>query len=281
MDTLPFLFFLGLLFLVMLGSVSNKKGRRKSSGRLPSSRHSLRDRDTWVCPSCLELVEGTSDTCPWCGWTDLPSEDTAPTGRNARVEEGWVSEPIPEPDGISFLEPIPEPDEVRASSDVEVHEPSPGALEAEEPGEPVEYSINEPPQGRQADPQFEGEVNPPSDEGPSLAEAVHAILSEGIIGGKRDRLVKSLLGKDYGFELTVKKVERPISMFTDPDFRNGRIVSGVFLGSDVEVSVLYPNILNDEVDAFKPGASYSVRGVVADWDPLRLRPIVRARGMAR
>jgi hypothetical protein len=205
----------------------------------------------------------------------VQSEDATPTRKKARVEEVWVSEPVPEPEGVWFSEPLPESEGGEASSEVELDEPGVEAPEAEETREvPVplaEEGTGEP----EVAPEGPTYPDPPSEEGPSLADAVQAILAEGIIGGKRDRLVKSLIGNAYSFELTVGKVERPISMFLDPDFRNGRIVSGVVLGTDIEVSVVYPNVLNDEVDTFDPGSSHPVRGTVKEWDRLRMRPIIR------
>jgi hypothetical protein len=119
-------------------------------------------------------------------------------------------------------------------------------------------------------------TGPPSESRLPLAEAVQAIRAEDIISGSRDRLIESLMGKGFSFELTVKGVERTISMFSDPDFRNGRTVTGTIAGTPVEVSVLWPSILNDEVDAFQRESNYPVRGTVAEWDRLRMRPIIRA-----
>ena len=69
-----------------------------------------------------------------------------------------------------------------------------------------------------------------------------------------------------------------MALFSDPNFGNGRTVSGTITGTDVEVLVLFPNSLNERVDGMEPGSDYSVTGVVAQWDGLRELPIVRADG---
>jgi hypothetical protein len=122
----------------------------------------------------------------------------------------------------------------------------------------------------------QADTGPPSESRLPLAEAVQAIRAADIITGSRDRLIESLMGKGFSFELTVMDVERTIAMFSDPDFRDGRTVTGTIDGTAVEVSVLWPSILNDEVDAFNRGSSYPVQGTVASWARLRLRPIIRA-----
>ena len=231
------LFLVVLAVLVGVSSAFERKRRLKSPDRLPTRRKDSSVSEPWDCPSCGESIEPTSDTCPWCGWTYVPSEnDTAPEDLGLE-EEGLQAEE----EGVTGL--IPETDE---AEDWEEAQAEGGSL---------------------------SETRLP------LAEAVQAILAEDIIGGKRDSLIKNLLGQSHSFELIVERVERTIALFSDPDFRNGRTVTGVIHGTSVEVSVLFPGVLNDEVDAFKPGPSSPVKGLVADWDRLRRRPVVRAKGV--
>ena len=120
-----------------------------------------------------------------------------------------------------------------------------------------------------------GEVVAPNECNTTIAEAVQAILAEDIIGGSRDSLIKSLVGTDHSFEMTVKRVERTIGMYSDPDYRDGRTVSGTISATAVDVSVQYPVVLNEEIDPGKPGSSLSVCGKVSSWDILRRQPTIR------
>lgn len=124
--------------------------------------------------------------------------------------------------------------------------------------------------------EIHAEKSLPSDAGPALSEAVRAILAESLVSGSRESLIKSLVGTDHSFELTVKRVERTIGRYSDPDYRNGRTVSGTIGGTDIEVSVLFPIVLNEKTDSVEPGSTLLIAGVVSDWDSLRKRPTIRA-----
>lgn len=151
--------------------------------------------------------------------------------------------------------------ESQAASEVQIAaredpEQEPSAPRADEPEKPV------PPA--------------PAPTAPGIQEAVEAIIAERVIGGTRDRLIAELLGSTFQFDLAVKRVERTFAMYSDPDLRNGRTVVGIIPGTDLEVSVWFPEGRNDEVDAFERGATYTILGTVAEWDRLRLGPRIRA-----
>ena len=124
-------------------------------------------------------------------------------------------------------------------------------------------------------PEIRAETGPPGESRLPFAEVVQAIRAEDIIGGSRDSLIKALVATDHSFELVVKRVERTIAMFSEPDYRNGRTVSGTIGATAIEVSVSYPFVLNEEIDSVEPGSILSVCGTVSDWDGLRRQPRIR------
>jgi hypothetical protein len=185
--------------------------------------------------------------CPSCGRSIEPSSDTCPWcyWADVSVEE----EGEPEPPKVEDDEPPPQPE----PADEPPPEPEPvkkALVEQVLPGDPV----------------------------PSLAESVEAILAEGVIGGRRDSLIKALVGQAFSIELSVGRVERTLAMFSDPAFRDGRTVTGTIGGTEIQVSVLFPHTLNEEVDSMEPGETYPIQGAVTEWDRLRLRPTMRATG---
>ena len=118
----------------------------------------------------------------------------------------------------------------------------------------------------------------PDERGLDLAEAVRTIKGEEIIGGRRDQLIKNLMGKEVSFDFTVTRVDRTFTMYSDPAYRNGRTISGYVSGE--EVRVLYPEDQNEAAQAHEPGSVHSVTGTVAGFDRLSLRPMIRV-GRAR
>jgi hypothetical protein len=65
-------------------------------------------------------------------------------------------------------------------------------------------------------------------------------------------------------------------MYSDADYRNGRTIQGTVAGSDLEVSVWFPESRNEEVEVLKKGDRIDVSGTVAEWDRLRNSPKVKA-----
>jgi hypothetical protein len=149
-----------------------------------------------------------------------------------------------------------------------------GALETS-PGEQEVVEVPPEEQAVAAHTESGSESGPAPGSGQALEDAVREIWAEKIIGGDRDRLIRGLLGQRFSFELTVKRIDRTLGMYSEPDFKDGRTVTGTVVGADIEVSVLYPNALNGEVDSFELGADLPVWGVVSDWDSLRKQPTLR------
>jgi hypothetical protein len=110
----------------------------------------------------------------------------------------------------------------------------------------------------------------------NLAEAVQAIKREEIFGGSRNRLIKDLLGEQVSFDLTVARIERTFAMYSDAAYRNGRTVTGTVSETGVEVRVWFPEVQNEVIDALERGSVHPVSGTVAAFDPLSLRPTIRA-----
>jgi hypothetical protein len=113
---------------------------------------------------------------------------------------------------------------------------------------------------------------------PDLPVLAKAINDAGIFGKERDLLIKDLLGKAFGFSLEVRRVDRSIGIYTEADYRDGQTVTGVVMGSDLEVVVYFPSDRNEEVKEWEPGSVHSVTAEVNDWDRLRKRPELLARG---
>ena len=96
--------------------------------------------------------------------------------------------------------------------------------------------------------------------------------------GDKDRLIRDLLGKLFDFGLEVKRVDRSLGVYSEVEYRNGRTVTGNLEDSDLEVVVFFPGSRNEEVDEWQPGSLLRVKGEVRDWDRLRKRPELFARG---
>ena len=191
--------------------------------------------------------ESQTWVCPSCGIVIDPTSETCP----------WCAWSFVLIEGDTALE------------DVASEEVGPLTPEEEYPG-----LIPEADESKQRK-EVQAQTHPPTGSETALAEAVRAILAEDSIGGGRERLIRSLVGTDYAFELTVKRVERTMGRYSDPDYRNGRTVSGTIGATDIEVSVLFPAVLNDMIDSAEPGSSSPVRGAFSDWDGLRKRPTIR------
>ncbi len=153
--------------------------------------------------------------------------------------------------------------------------------------EPVEEETREPETEAEPDPEVVPELEPvpgpdvePASEPPDapLHLAVTAILEAQIFGGERDLLIRDLKGRTFEFTLEVKRVDRTFGAFTGSEYRNGQTVTGTIIGSDQEVTVYFPEARNEEVKGWEPGSSHVVRGVVNDWDRLRKRPELLAKG---
>jgi hypothetical protein len=119
--------------------------------------------------------------------------------------------------------------------------------------------------------------NPPADL-PALARAVQLIQEMHIFGGTKNQEIRGLTGDQFTFRLRVKENQRSFGAFSDPEFKNGRSVTGTLVGSDVEVVILFPGARNEEVQGWEPGSEHEVRGEVMKWDRLRERPELKALG---
>jgi hypothetical protein len=118
---------------------------------------------------------------------------------------------------------------------------------------------------------------PPAAEAtPNLTESVQAIREEGIFGGNRDRLIKSLIGLSVTFDLRVARVERTFAIFSDTAYRNGRTLTGSIPGTGEEVRVWCPEAQNGVIDSLELGSIHPVSGTVTSFDRLSLRPTIRA-----
>jgi hypothetical protein len=255
----------------------------------------LQDLDAFLDGLLGQKIEGLSET---------PTEEpTGDRGGRAPWEPArkypWEAgaTPLEELHGKTESESqVESPEEVPPPPPEDVtEEPRPQSPEglAEEPAlEPLEGILEEPVlgplEGLSEEPAPEPTEEPPSEPAPvsqppaagamesGLPRAVQAILEESIIGGTRDELITGLKGTTHRFQLTVGKVERTFAMYSDPDFRNGRTVSGKIHGSEVSVSIWFPESRNAEVDGFEEGGTYSLVGTVAEWDRLRARPNLKA-----
>ena len=126
--------------------------------------------------------------------------------------------------------------------------------------------------------ELEAEPEVEAKAGGSLNEAVAAILDAKIFRGEKDLLIKDLMGKAFEITLEVKRVDRSFGAFSASEYRNGQTVTGTVIGSDLEVAVFFSEERNEEVKGWEPGSSHSVRGEVRDWDRLRKRPELLAKG---
>jgi hypothetical protein len=157
-------------------------------------------------------------------------------------------------------------------------------------GEPeaLPEALSEP--AEEIEPASQPEIELPTEEAPEpgeielavdstdLPDAVRAIVDAKIFGGEKDLLIRDLMGKSFEFTLEVKRVDRSFGVFSDSQYRNGQMVTGTLLGSELEVAVFFPDERNDEVKGWAPGSMHAVRGEVSDWDRLRKRPQLLARG---
>lgn len=181
-------------------------------------------------------------------------EPTAPepeAGKEVGPESEGVPQPEPAPDSEARRrkEP-PAPPEVAAQPHV-VEESEPPA-DAESAHEPVAVGA------------------------PEIADLVQAIRLASPIGGERDQLIQELLNQKVSFDLTVKRVDRTFGMYSDPAYHKGRTVDGLISGTDLDVRISLPDVLNEMADGLKAGSTCTVAGNVAELDRLNLRPIIRA-----
>lgn len=111
---------------------------------------------------------------------------------------------------------------------------------------------------------------------PEFAATIQAILEVDVFRGERDRHIKELMGTACRFPLEVLRVERTFAMYSDADYRNGRTIQGTVAGSDLEVSVWFPESRNEEIEGYETGDRIEVSGIVAEWDRLRNAPKIKA-----
>jgi hypothetical protein len=141
----------------------------------------------------------------------------------------------------------------------------------EDPG-PIEAELTS------GSPDAEGAASEPAVPGSELPAFARAINAAGIFGKERDLLIKDLLGQTFGFSLEVQRADRSIGIYTEADYRDGQTVTGILLGSELEVVVYFPSDRNDEIKEWKPGSVHNVQAEVYEWDRLRKRPELLARG---
>lgn len=144
------------------------------------------------------------------------------------------------------------------------------------PSRPPKPPPLQPPRAAPLQPPRAPSSPPPKEVSSSLSEAVEEIRNSEIFGGKRDNLIKALLGRRFSFDLTIGRTERTFAVYTDTAYRNGRTVIGSAAESGIEVRVWFPEVLNELLDSFEPGAIHPVSGTVAELDRLSLRPTIRA-----
>jgi hypothetical protein len=213
------------------------------------------------------------DITSWPDWVKRipfvvwPHDPLLPSGEEpealpASPEEPLVPEPLTAPGDLpSWL------------ADIESPGMEPVAEEVVEPNPAVEIEA----EGGQPDPAVE--IDAKEGESPaSLNGAVAAILDAKIFGGEKDLLIKDLLGKAFEITLEVERVDRSFGAFSAPEYRNGQTVTGTVAGFDLKVAVFFPEKRAEEVKGWEPGSSHIVRGEVRNWDRLRKRPELLAKG---
>ncbi len=118
----------------------------------------------------------------------------------------------------------------------------------------------------------------PAGGAPTLPGLVASINGAGIFGKERDLLIKDLVGRSFTLSLKVKRVDRTMGVYSDAAYRDGHTVVGVVTGSDLEVAVYFPSARNEEVKEWEEGSTQTLLVEVTDWDRLRKRPELMARG---
>lgn len=119
-------------------------------------------------------------------------------------------------------------------------------------------------------------ARPPSPGEPSFASAVTTILEEKSFGGRRNPLIRELVGSRHTFELEVDLVKHTFGAGPDPTYRHGRTVTGSVAGTEIDVEVRFPADRNDEIDGLRRGAIHPVTATVVDWEKLSEKPVLEA-----
>jgi hypothetical protein len=199
---------------------------------------------------------------PWWRQVETEVEQEATAEVEPAVEPGVVQEVAAE------VDPAVEVD-LETAVDLELAEEPKASVELE----PTTELWSDPLQPEPA----EGTRKPASSE-PDLPALVKAINDAGIFGRERDLLIDDLVGMFFEVALEVRRVDRTIGIYTEAEYRDGQTVTGVLIGSDLEVVVYFPSDRNDEIKQWAPGSVHSVQAEVNDWDRLRKRPELMARG---
>ncbi|MGD2121182.1 MAG: hypothetical protein PVJ76_05540 [Gemmatimonadota bacterium] len=213
-----------------------------------------------------------------------PSDDQLGAGADVDVLPPWEDHEPAEDPGGPFLEPVPPAEPGPPSEPEPADEPEfdglPDTASEPEPDLAATMSDQGEPEGEPdlftRDP--EETVQEPIGVESNLPALAAAIDEAGIFGKERDLLIKDLVGRPFDFSMEVRRVDRSIGIYTEADYRDGQTVTGVLVGSELEVVVYFPSDRNEEIKDWKPGSVHGVQAEVTDWDRLRKRPELLARG---
>lgn len=167
---------------------------------------------------------------------------------------------IPAPTHDSEVEPEPDAEQPM------VDEPN-----VEEPA--VEKPVDEQPQAesQEVDDESEQTTEPTTDPIPQTS-SVHQ-LHEQFESVRRfsddaKNLIKENETEVFTLELVVDRVSTTIGAYDQPEFRNGKTVSGKLVDSNRSVSIEMPEEQNDELREVHAGDTWSATGRIIKWDDL-------------
>ncbi len=106
-----------------------------------------------------------------------------------------------------------------------------------------------------------------SETGIRLVEMLGQLAAAGTDQAGIDRLLASLGQRLFDVEITIIDVAATAGQIDDPEYANGRTLSGRLNGAQPVVNIRVTQQHNGQLDRLKPGQSWTGTALITSWDP--------------